>query len=70
MIALSATRAACCFLLRNPSHCVSSHVLDSPKKVRTNPRKGKTKPNPIKPERKDNYHLHIYRKVCGLLGPQ
>lgn len=42
----------CCFLLMNTSHCVSSHVLESLEKVGKNPRKGKTKPNQIKPKEK------------------
>lgn len=40
------------FSLVTTSHCVSSHVLDSLKKVGKNPRKGKTKANQIKPKEK------------------
>lgn len=34
------------------SYCVSSHVLDSPKKVGKSPRKEKTEPNQIKSKEK------------------
>lgn len=52
------------------SHRVSSQVLDSPKKGRKESQERETGTKSDEVKRKDNYHLRIYGKVCGILGPQ